>query len=449
MAEPISTRLAHAWNAFTSVSVRDDTRAPDPFSMGASYGVRPDRVRLRVSNERTIISSIYTRLSVDITSVDMRHVRLDDMNRYSEDIRSGLNDCLTVEANLDQAASMFRQDLISTLFDEGVVAIVPIDTDMDPEMQGSVGIRTMRVGRIVQWFPRFVKVSLYNDATGKREELTLAKSTVAIVENPFYSVMNEPNSTLQRLRRKLSILDAIDEQSGSGKLDVIIQLPYPTASEKLRDRAQQRLADIEFQLRGSQHGIAYADVNEKITQLNRPVENNLLKQVEYLTEMLYSELGLTAAIMNGTADEPTMLNYNNRTVKPILNAFVEEMRRKFLSKTARTQGQSIMYFVDPFKLVPISQIAEIADKFARNEILTSNEIRQAIGFSPFDDPKADTLVNSNMPQPNGDVPPDAELESLVEEDDGGDDIMNEAFDSVESSIDKVIAELEAELDDDN
>lgn len=445
MAETITNRLAHAWNAFTS---RDKETVQNPFSMGASYGSRPDRVRMRVNNERTIISSIYTRISVDITAVDMRHVKLDSKSRYSYDIRSGLNECLTVETNLDQAASAFRQDVISTLLDEGEVAIVPIDTDIDPSGAGSIGIRTMRVGRVVQWFPRHVKVSLYNDATGNREELTLDKATVALIQNPFYSVMNEPNSTLQRLRRKLSILDAVDEQSGSGKLDVIIQLPYSVRSETLRSRAEQRLTDIEFQLKGSQHGIAYADVNEKITQLNRPVENNLLKQVEYLTELLYSELGLTASIMNGTADEATMLNYNNRTVKPILNAITEEMRRKFLSKTARTQGQSIMYFVDPFKLVPISQIAEIADKFARNEILSSNEIRQAIGYAPSSDPNAEKLMNSNMPQASTEIPEDSEAEvSEDETDDEGDAILNEAFDSVESSIDKVIADLEAELAD--
>lgn len=387
------TALKHAWNVFTST---DDRRVFSQYG-DPNWGGRPDRVRLRIPNERSMISSIYTRLSIDCASVDMRHVRLDDQDRYLEDISSGLNECLTVEANLDQAARAFRQDVVMTLFDRGVAALVPVDTTLNPETSGGYDILTLRVGEVVSWYPKHVRVSLYNEAKGRREEITLAKKAVAIVENPLYAVMNEPNSTLQRLLHKLNLLDTIDEHNASGKLDIIIQLPYVIKSQARRQQAEQRRADIEFQLKGSQYGIAYTDGTEKITQLNRPAENSLMGQIEYLTEMLYGQLGLTKEVMNGTADEATMLNYWNRSIEPILNSVVEAMRRTFLTKTARTQKQSILYFRDPFRLVPVGDIAEIADKLTRNEIVTSNEIRQVVGMKPHSDPKADKLENSNMP----------------------------------------------------
>ena len=391
------TRLKHAWNAFTNQGTEE--RIQSYADIGASYSIRPDRTKLHFSSERSIISSIYTRLGIDVASIDIRHVRLDDQKRFIEEIDSGLNNCLSIEANVDQAARAFRQDVATTLFDKGVVALVPVDTTINPSNSGSFDIKTLRVGEIVTWFPRHVRVSVYNEATGKREEVTLEKKFVAIVENPLFAVMNEPNSTLQRLIRKLNLLDAVDEASGSGKLDLIIQLPYVIKSEARRQQAEQRAKDIEFQLKGSKYGIAYTDGTEKITQLNRPAENNLLKQVEYLTTMLYGQLGLTEEIMNGTADEKAMLNYNNRTIEPILAAITEAMKRAFLTKTARSQLQTIMYFRDPFKLVPINDIAEIADKFTRNEILTSNEFRSILGFKPSSSPQADKLQNSNMPQP--------------------------------------------------
>jgi hypothetical protein len=391
--------LKHAWNVFSNTSERRVfSQYGDP-----NYGGRPDRVRLQIPNERSLISSIYTRLSIDVASVDMRHVRTDDQKRYLEDVDSGLNNCLTVEANLDQAARAFRQDIAMTLFDRGCAALVPVDTTINPETSGGYDILTLRVGEVVAWYPNHVRINLYNEAVGRREEITIEKSAVAIVENPLYAVMNEPNSTLQRLLVKLNLLDSIDVQSASGKLDLIIQLPYVIKSEARRQQAEQRRQDIEFQLKGSQYGIAYTDGTEKITQLNRPAENNLMAQVEYLVEMLYSQLGLTEEIMKGTADEKAMLNYWNRTIEPILTAVVEAMRRTFLTKTARTQKQSVLFFRDPFRLVPIENIAEIADKFTRNEIMSSNEIRQVVGMAPSKDPKADQLTNSNMPQP---VPPD-------------------------------------------
>lgn len=390
----IGAALKHAWNVFAN---QEDRLKSQPFYYGGNFAARPDRARLRIPNERSIISSIYTRLSIDVASVDMRHVRNDDQNRYLEDIDSGLNNCLTVEANIDQAARAFRQDVALTLFDKGVAALVPVDTSINPMETGGYDILTMRVGEIVMWYPQHVRLSVYNEKTGLREELTLNKSVVAIVENPLYSVMNAPNSTLQRLLYKLLLLDSVDEQVASGKLDIIIQLPYVIKSEARRQQAEQRRADIEFQLKGSQYGIAYTDGTEKITQLNRPAENNLLSQIEYLTKHLYGQLGLTEEVMNGTADEATMLNYWNRTVEPVLTAIVESMRRTFLTKTARTQKQSIAFFRDPFRLVPIGSIAEIADKFTRNEIMTSNEMRQVVGLAPHKDPKADLLLNSNMP----------------------------------------------------
>lgn len=397
----IGSRIKHAWNAFVSQKPEDRIKS---YSSAMSFATRPDRNRLSFANERSIISSIYTRLSIDVTKIEIRHVRLDENDRYLEDIDSSLNKCLTIEANIDQAARAFRQDIAMTLMEKGVAAIVPVDTTVNPGTSGSFEIQTMRVGEIVGWMPRHIKVSLYNELVGHREEIILDKKYVAIVENPLYPVMNEPNSTLQRLIRKLNLLDAVDEQSSSGKLDMIIQLPYVIKSEARRQQAEQRRKDIEFQLKGSQYGIAYTDGTERITQLNRPSENNLLKQIEYLTGLLYSQLGITAEVMNGTADEAAMINYNERTIEPITEAIVEAMRRSFLTKTARAQRQSIKRFHNPFKLVPVSQIAEIADKFTRNEIVSSNEIRQVIGFKPSKDPEADELKNSNMPE-SKDVPP--------------------------------------------
>lgn len=432
-------RLLHAWNVFSQL---DSPSRADSFSgSGAAYGSRPDRTRLRFSNERSIISSIYTRIGIDAASVEIRHVRLDDQGRYLEDIDSGLNNCLTLEANLDQAARAFRQDIVMTLCDKGVIAIVPTDTTINPVSSAAYDILTLRVGEIVTWYPNAVRVRVYNQKTGRQEEITLPKKNVAIVENPLYAVMNEPNSTLQRLLRKLNLLDVVDEQSASGKLDLIIQLPYVIKSEARRAAAEQRRADIEMQLKGSQYGIAYTDGTEKITQLNRPAENNLMKQIEFLTTMLYGQLGLTEEVMNGTADEKAMLNYQNRTIEPIIGAIQEALLRSFLTKTARTQNQSIEYFRDPFKLVPLNDIAEIADKFTRNEIVSSNEIRQAIGMKPSSDPKADQLVNSNMPQPGmagglgTDVPP------AEDEPDESMSIMNDAFDSVDSQLDSLFNDL--------
>lgn len=429
-------KLKHAWNAFLNQPSPGEI---NPSFLGPSYSGRPDRVRLNGSNDRSLVASIYTRLGIDVASTEIRHVRLDDNYRFLEEITSGLNDCLTFEANMDQGASAFRQDIAMTLFDKGVAAIVPVDTTLDPSQSSGFEIKTLRVGEIVQWMPRHIRVSLYNDVSGRREEVTLEKKHVAIVENPLYAVMNEPNSTLQRLIRKLNLLDAIDEQSGSGKLDLIIQLPYVIKSEARKQQAEQRRQDIEFQLKGSKYGIAYTDGTEKVTQLNRPAENNLLKQIEYLTEMLYGQLGLTKEVMNGTATEEAMLNYHFRTVEPIVRSIVEAMRRAFITRTARTQKQSILYFRDPFKLVPIGQIAEIADKFARNEILASNEIRGLIGFKPSKDPKADALVNSNMPMQAAGAPP-------VETTDQDNEAMQSALDTLEASIDSVLSDITEGLD---
>lgn len=428
----INRRLRHAWNAFTN---EPTNRRVNPYSLGASYGARSDRTRLRLSSERSIIGAIYNRMGIDVASIDIRHVRLDENDRYIGDMNSGLNECLTVEANIDQAATAFRQDIAMTLFEKGVAAIVPVDTTLNPQTNGGFDIKTMRVGEVVAWYPRHVRVNLYNELRGLHQEITLDKSVVAIIENPLYSVMNEPSSTLQRLIRKLNLLDAVDEQSSSGKLDLIIQLPYVIKSETRRQQAEQRRKDIEFQLKGSQYGIAYTDGTEKITQLNRPAENNLLTQVQYLTDLLYSQLGLTEEILNGTADEAAMLNYYNRTISPILDAIVEAMRRSFLTKTARSQLQSVEYFRDPFKLTPISDIAEIADKFTRNEILTSNEIRQFIGMKPSNDSKADELRNSNMPQS------DATTATSDSGDDQTESIMNDAFDSLDSTLDSIYSSL--------
>lgn len=390
----IGARLKHAWNAFTN---RDPTYYQR--SLGAGYSVRPDRPRLSKGNEKSIVTSIFNRIALDVSAVTIKHCRIDSNGRYIEDIDSDLNNCLNLEANIDQTSRAFIQDIVMSLLDEGCVAVVPIDTSIDPGITDSYKIQTMRTGKIIEWYPSHVKIRLYNDRKGEKEDIILPKKQVAIIENPLYAVINEHNSTMQRLIRKLSLLDATDEQTASGKLDLIIQLPYVVKTPARREQANLRRKDIEEQLAGSKYGIAYTDGTEKITQLNRSLENNLLKQIEYLTEMVYSQLGITQEILNGTADEKTMLNYNNRTVEPFVASIVDEMRRKFLTKTARSQGQTITYFRDPFRLVPINDIAEIADKFTRNEIMTSNEIRQIVGMKPADDPKADELVNSNITQP--------------------------------------------------
>lgn len=397
MPESFGARLKHAWNAFTN---KDPTEYRRDIGASYGYGCRPDRIRLTRGNERTISASIYTRIAMDVASIDIKHVRLDKNKRYLGDIESGLNNCLTLEANIDQTGRAFMQDVVMSLMDEGCIAIVPVDTTTNPTISNSYEINSLRVGKIVAWYPKHVTINLYNDQTGQKQDVTLPKSMVAIIENPLYAVINEPNSTMKRLVRKLALLDAVDEQSSSGKLDMIIQLPYVIKSESRRQQAEKRRLDIENQLSGSKYGIAYTDGTEKITQLNRSLDNNLLKQVEYLTSMLYSQLGITQTVMDGTADEKTMLNYNNRTIEPIISAIVDEMKRKFLTKTARSQGQSIEFFRDPFRLVPVNVIAEIADTFTRNEIMTSNEIRHVIGMKPSDDPKADRLVNSNINQSN-------------------------------------------------
>lgn len=396
MPEPLSTRLKHAWNAFRN---RDPTEVLTEYrEIGYGSYSRQDRVRMHVTNERSVIISVYNRIALDVSAVNIQHVRLDQNGRFSEGVSSGLNNCLTSEANIDQTHRAFIQDIVMSLFDEGVVAIVPVDTTINPKISGSYDIQTMRTARIISWYPKHVRVRLYNDNTGVQEEVTLPKSVVAIIENPLYSVMNEPNSTLKRLLKKLSILDAIDEQSGSGKLDLIIQLPYVIKTEARRQQADQRRKDLEVQLSGSKYGIAYTDGTERVTQLNRPAENNLMIQIQYLTSMLYSQLGLTEEVFNGKADEATMLNYNNRTVVPILSAIIDEFKRKFLTKTARTQNQSIMYFKDAFSLVPATEMANIADKFTRNEILSSNEVRAIIGYKPSQDPAAEELRNKNLNQ---------------------------------------------------
>lgn len=398
----IRQRIKRAWNVFAAQE--EQTYRPPTYELGTSYGIRPDRLRLYSSSEKSIVSSVITRIGIDVAAVRMLHCKLDEQGRFSSEMVSGLNNCLTLEANIDQGATALRQDIVMTMLDKGVVAVVPVDTSDDPLETGSYDILTMRVGEIVQWYPQHVRVKLYDDRTGRKQELVLHKRDIAIIENPLYEVMNSPNSTLQRLIRKLNILDAIDEQSGSGRLDLIIQLPYVIKSETRKQQAEQRRKDIEVQLKDSQYGIAYVDGTEKITQLNRPAENNLLKQIEFLTGMLYGQLGITEEVFNGTASEEVMLNYHNRTVKPILKAITEAFNRSFLTKTARTQGQSVEFFRDPFELVAISSIAEIADKFTRNEILTSNEVRAIIGFKPVSDAKADRLQNKNIPPPTESTP---------------------------------------------
>ena len=412
MSLNLSTRLAHAWNAFTS---RDPTQY---IITGPGYSSRPDRPRLSRGNEKSIATSIFNRIALDVSSVNIKHCRLDKNGRYVEDIDSGLNNCLNLEANKDQTGRAFIQDVVLSMLDEGCVALVPVETTIDPKSSNSYQIDSMRTGKITEWYPDMVRVRLYNDRTGEKEEILLPKNQVAIIENPLYAVVNEYNSTMQRLIRKLSLLDVTDEQTASGKLDLIIQLPYVIKTEARREQVERRRKDIINQLAGSQYGIAYTDGTEKITQLNRSLENNLLKQVEYLTNMVYSQLGITQSVLDGTADEKTMLNYMNRTVEPIISAIVDELKRKFLTKTARSQLQSIVYFRDPFRLVPVNDIAEIADKFTRNEIMTSNEIRQIVGMQPSKDPKADELVNSNISQAKQDIPQTSNATEVNEE--GGD-----------------------------
>lgn len=386
-------RLRHGWNAFLN-----DDEPKAAYSYGFSYGNRPDRVRMTRGNEKSIITAIYNRIASDAAAIDIEHVRLDEEDRYLETINSGLNNCLTLDANIDQTGRAFIQDVVMSMLDEGVVAIVPVDATINPAVSTSFDIITMRTAKIIEWFPRHIRVRIYNDREGKFEERVVPKSVTAIVENPFYAVINEPSSTMQRLIHKLALLDDVDEQSSSGKLDLIIQLPYTIKTEARRKQAENRRKDIEMQLAGSKYGIAYTDATEHITQLNRSVENNMLAQIEYLTNMLYSQMGITQSVLDGTANSETMLNYYNRTVEPILAAITDEMKRKFLSKTARTQRQSIEYFRDPFRLVPVDQFAEIADKMRRNEIMTSNELRQKIGMRPSQSDKADVLENPNLAQ---------------------------------------------------
>jgi hypothetical protein len=395
MEMSFGSRLKHAWNAFTG-NVQMNYR-----DLGMSYSYRADRPRMSRGNERSIVTSVYNRIALDVAALNVQHVRLDENGRFLSVIDDGLNNCLTLEANVDQTARSFIQDVVISMFDEGSVAIVPVDTTTDPNVFGSYDIQSLRVGQILDWYPQYIRARVYNEQTGRKEDIVVPKSAVAIIENPLYAVINEPNSTMQRLIRKLNLLDVIDEQSGSGKLDLIIQLPYVIKTEARRQQAENRRKDIENQLSGSKYGIAYTDGTEHITQLNRSVNNNLMSQIEYLTSMLYSQLGITQSILDGTADEKTMLNYNNRTIEPIISAIVDEMKRKFLTKTARSQHQSISFFRDPFKLVPVNDIAEIADKFTRNEIMTSNEIRQVVGMKPSEDPRADKLRNKNLSAPSG------------------------------------------------
>ncbi len=406
----IRDRLQHAWNAF----VYNDNTYVDPQNLGGLSTYKPDRVHFSRGVERSIVTSVYNRLALDVSSIAIKHVRLDENGRFKEEVDSGLQNCLNVEANIDQTGRAFLQDVVMSMLDEGCVAIVPVDTTIDPAKSGSYEINTMRTGKILEWYPAHVRVRVYNDKRGIHEEIVLPKSAVAIIENPLYAVINEPNSTMQRLIRKLNLLDVVDEQTSSGKLDLIIQLPYVIKTDARRKQAEERRKDIEMQLSGSKYGIAYTDGTERITQLNRPAENNLMKQVEYLTSMLYSQLGLTQSIMDGSADDKTMLNYYNRTVEPILAAITDEIKRKFLTKTARSQRQTIMYFRDPFKLTPVLDLAEIADKFTRNEIMTSNEIRQIVGMKPADDPSADELRNKNLNQSNEAIDNKKELQSPEE-----------------------------------
>lgn len=426
-------RLRHAWNAFNS-----DKNPWDYQDIGMTYSYRPDRIRFGKGNDQSFVTSVCNRIAIDAATIDVRHVRVDENNYYLETIDSKLNNCLSLEANIDQTNRAFIQDAVMSMLDEGVVALVPVDTTFDPNITDSYDILSMRTGQIIKWAPKHVTIRLYNDRTGQKEEITVPKSTVGIVENPLYAVMNEPNSTMQRLIRKFSLLDVIDEQNSSGKLDLIIQLPYVIKTQTRQEQAEKRRKDIETQLAGSKYGIAYTDGTERITQLNRPVENNLMGQIEYLTNLLFSQLGLTQSILDGTADEKTMLNYYNRTIQPIMSAIVDEMKRKFLTKTARTQMQSIMAFRDPFKMVPVNDIAEIADKFTRNEILSPNEIRQIIGKKPDGNPKSDELVNRNMPAT--DQTGGASVGQPSENGETEDSIIDELLSNLEGKIDEVVGQ---------
>ncbi|MCM1524231.1 MAG: phage portal protein [Ruminococcus sp.] len=401
----LGARLKHAWNAFTARDPTYDYSEP-------AYYRRPDRMRFSGGNERSIVTSVYNRIAIDAAAMKIRHVRLDEEGYFLSEINSGLNRCLSEEANLDQTGRAFVQDMVMSMLDEGCVAVIPVDTDFDPNITGSYDILSLRVGKIVQWRPSSVRVQLYNERTGQKEEIEVSKQTAAIIENPLYAVTNEPNSTMQRLIRKLNLLDAVDEQSSSGKLDLLIQLPYLVKTETRKQQAEQRRADIEKQLAGSKYGIAYIDGTERVTQLNRPIENNLLSQIEYLTNLLHSQLGITQSVMDGTADEKTMLNYYDRSIEPLLSAAADEMKRKFLTRTARSQRQSIMFFRDPFRLVPIGELAEASDKFTRNEILSSNEVRQRIGLKPSDDPDADKLKNKNIGAPSA-APSPVQVETPI------------------------------------
>lgn len=466
----ITKRFQHAWNAFFS---RDPTEKMPVFEPYVSYGYRPDRKRLTRGNERSIVTAVFNRIAIDVSAVTIQHVRLDENDRFVEEISSGLDYCLTTEANIDQTGRALIQDAVMSMLDEGCVAIVPVDTSIDPIHNGSFDILSLRTGKIVKWMPEHVRVQLYNERTGKRQEVTLPKKMVAIVENPLFAVMNEPNSTLQRLMRKLALMDIVDEESSAGKLDMIIQLPYIIKSERKRQQAEQRRKQIEVQLAGSKYGIAYVDGTERIQQLSKPLENNLLKQVEYLTSMLYGQLGISEDVLKGTADEKQMLTYYNRAIEPILSALTEEMRRKFLTKTARTQRQSILFFRDPFRLVPVNDLADIADRFTRNEILSSNEVRSIIGYKPNDDPRSDELVNKNIRTPE-----QSDLNGILSEIEGGsaeDDAQaleeeagtnEQQFDELDSILDSIangedeeeiaadneieemLKELERELDED-
>ena len=410
-------RLRHGWNAFLN-----DDEPKAAYSYGFSYGTRPDRVRMTRGNEKSIITAIYNRIASDAAAIDIEHVRLDEEGRYLETINSGLNNCLTLDANVDQTGRAFVQDAVMSMFDEGAVGLVPVDTSINPAVSASFDIFSLRTAKILEWFPRHVRIRVYNDRTGKFEEIVVPKSTIAIVENPFYAVINEPSSTMQRLIHKLALLDDVDEQSSSGKLDLIIQLPYTIRSEARRKQADERRKDIEMQLAGSKYGIAYTDATEHVTQLNRSVENNMLAQIEYLTNMLYSHMGITQSVLDGTANSETMLNYYNRTVEPILAAITDEMKRKFLSKTARTQRQSIEYFRDPFRLVPVDKFAEIADKMRRNEIMSSNELRQKIGMRPSQSAKADVLDNPNLAQAAQPQQGGEEIQNGLTETSGGNNV---------------------------
>lgn len=436
----LTDRLRHAWNAFNN-----DKNPWDYQDISMSYSYRPDRLRFARGNDQSFVTSVCNRIAMDAAAIDIRHVRVDEDNQYLETINSNLNNCLSVEANIDQTNRAFIQDAVMSMLDEGVVALVPVETTFDPNITGAYDVLQLRTGRIIQWMPKRVKVSVYNENTGQREEIILPKSLVGIVENPLYAVMNETNSTMQRLIRKFSLLDIVDEQNSSGKLDLIIQLPYVIKTQTRQEQAEKRRKDIETQLAGSKYGIAYTDGTERITQLNRPVENNLMSQIEYLTNLLLSQLGLTQSILDGTADEKTMLNYYNRTIQPIMSAIVDEMKRKFLTKTARTQLQSIMAFRDPFKMVPVNDIAEIADKFTRNEILSSNEVRQIIGMKPSDNPKADELSNKNMPVSEQGSPVTADNS---EQSDGTpeDSVINELLDNLEGKIDEIVGQYTDEDD---